>query len=319
MYISDIENFDERYMIKVLKDESTFAPFYNFWREHLLERVQRMFVYDGREFRPNKDGKIILPQKEIEMPLYFRGHVGILDYKHEMSAFNGNLHGVTKYVDEFTHYSCFSPIDSFERKIDEDIVIIDNTSLRNPLLPLIDHYAILLAHADVTLQDALINVRDCGGVPIATTEKQKKSIEEYQNKVYKGQYGVVTDIGNLGLQFVGGSRGTGQTLKEIYEVREKLIKSFYQALGIRGAFEKNNNAVDSEVTSDSALLQVNIHDMLECRKKGIEKINNLFGTDWSVELAKEIADSFVTYGDNEDENSKTDGTESNPGTKGIIE
>ena len=283
MYLDEL---DSKYRIKEFKDGCTFTYFYDFWKNHLLERVQRIFVWSGL---PET-----LPQKEIEMPLFLRGFVGICDYKSEMSAFNGTMHGVTKYIDEKTDFNAFCPIDTFTKKIDRDLIVIDNTSLRNPLLPLIHHYAILLGHADVTLADALINVRDSGGVPIATTEKQKKSIEEYQTKVYKGQYGVVTDIGNMGLQFVGGSRGTGQTLKEIYEVREKLIKSFYQALGIRGAFEKNNNAVDSEVTSDSALLQINIHDMLECRKIGAEKVNNLFGTNWSVELAPEIANEFIT-------------------------
>lgn len=294
-----LQNLNPKYAIKEFKDGSTFTYFYDFWKEHLLERVQRIFVWKGL---PDT-----LPQKEIEMPLFLRGYVGICDYKYELSAFNGTMHGVTKYIDEHTDFNAFCPIDTFTRKIDKDIIVVDNTSLRNPLLPLIHHYSIMLAHADVTLVDALINVRDCGGVPIATTEKQKKSIEEYQTKVYKGQYGVISDIGNLGLQFVGGSRGTGQTLKEIYEVREKLVKSFYQSLGIKGAFEKNNNAVDSEVTSDNALLQINIHDMLECRKKGVEKINNLFGTSWSVDLAPEINDTFINGVENED--SKTNETE----------
>lgn len=291
MYLNYISGIDEKYITKESKECSTYGYFYVFWKEHLLERVQRLFVYKGL---PDT-----LPQKEIEMPLYLRGFVGICDYKHEMSAFNGTMYGVTKYIDQFTHFNGFCPIDTITREIDKDIVVIDNTSLRNPLLPLIHHYAIMLAHTDVTLVDAMINVRDCGGVPVATNEKQKKSIEEYQTKLYKGQYGVLTDIGNQGLTYVGGSRGTAQSLKDIYEVREKLIKSFYQAIGIKGSFEKNNNAVVDEVTSDTSLLQINIHDMLECRKRGIEKVNNIFGTNWSVDLAPEILDLYKGGEDND--------------------
>lgn len=298
MYLSFINKTDERYLVKEHKESATYGYFYIFWKEHLLERVQRLFVWKGLSDT--------LPQKEIEMPLYLRGFVGVCDYKGEMSAFNGTMHGVTKYIDEFTDFNAFCPLDTFTKKINKDIVVIDNTSLRNPLLPLIHHYAILLAHNDVTLQSALINVRDSGGVAVVSTEKQKQSVEDYYNKLYKGQYGQITDIGNLGLQFVGGSRGTSQTLKDIYEVREKLIKSFYQAIGIKGSFEKTSNSVDAEVTSDTCLLQINIHDMLECRKRGADKINNLFGTDYSVDLADEILNTFDNERGANNVDSKTD-------------
>ena len=293
MYLNYIERSDPKYITKMGKECSTYGYGYIFWKEHLLERCQKLFVYEGLP-----EG---LPQKEIEMPLYLKGHVGICDYKHELTAFNGTFHGVTKYLDEFTHYNCYCPIDTFTREIGKDIVIIDNTSLRNPLLPLIHHYAVMLAHTDVTLVDSLINVRDCGGVPVAPNEKTKKSIQEYQNKLYNGQYGVITDIGLQGVDFIGNARGSAQSIKEIYEVREKLIKSFYQAIGIKGSFEKNNNAVVDEVTSDSSLLQINIHDMLDCRKKGVEKVNNLFGTSISVDLAPEILDLYRDNGRGDDD------------------
>lgn len=300
MYLNLITGLDPRYVTKMSKESTTYGYNYIFWKEHLLERVQRLFVWKGLP-----DG---LPQKEIEMPLYLRGFVGVCDYKHELTAFNGTMSGVTKYIDEFTDFCAFSPVDSFTKEIGKEIIVIDNTSLRNPLLPLIHHYSIMLAHTDVTLVDALINVRNSGGVPVVTTEKQKQSVDDYLNKLYKGQFGVVTDIGNLGLQFIGGSTGSAQSIKEIYEVREKLIKSFYQAIGIKGSFEKNNNAVADEVVSDTCLLQINIHDMLECRKKGAEKINNLFGTNISVDLAPEILDTFTNNGV-ENENDKTNITD----------
>jgi len=284
MYLNFIERQDAKYITKMGKECSTYGYGYIFWKEHLLERVQRLFVYKGL---PET-----LPQKEIELPLYLKGYVGICDYKNELTAFNGTFNGVTKYIDEFTHFNCYCPIDTFTKKINDDIIVIDNTSLRNPILPLIHHYAVMLSHTDVTLVNSLINVRDSGGVPIAPNEKTKASIEQYQNKLYNGQYGIITDLGLQGVQFVGTTRGGEQSIKEIYEVREKLIKSFYQAIGIKGSFEKNNNAVTDEVTSDTSLLQINIHDMLECRKKGIEKVNNLYGTSIVVDLAPEILDLY---------------------------
>ncbi|MCQ2608953.1 MAG: hypothetical protein MJ197_09755 [Bacteroidales bacterium] len=309
MYLENITKQTEKYITKVSKECSTYAYFYEFWKEHLLERVQRLFVY--------KNLPDTLPQKEIEMPLYLRGHVGLMHYKNELTAFNGTFSGVTKYIDEFTHYSVFSPVYSGRHEIGKDIVIIDNTSLRNALLPLIHHYAVALGHVDVTLVDALINARDSGGVPVATNEIQKKSIEDYQTKLYKGQFGYITDYGNLGVQYIGGSRGSGQSLKEIYEIREKLIKSFYQAIGIKGSFEKNNNTIVDEVTSDTSLLQINIHDMLECRQSGIEKVNAMFGTNISVDLAPEILDLYRKG--NEDNDSMGNVSKDETSTDTVVE
>lgn len=311
MYLSDLESLNSRYITKMGREQSTYPYAYTFWKEHLFERVQKLFVWECGD----------LKQKHIEIPLLLNGFVGITDYKGQMTAFNCTMSGVTIYPDEFSIANVHSPIytDTYNIintkdlpkgsppvRTNKDIVIIDNTDLRNPLFPLIHHYAMALAHADVTLIDALINVRDSGGVPIAGDEKTKQSVIEYQYKVFNGQYGAVTDEALMGLEFAGGSRGTGQTLKEIFEVREKLIKSFYQAIGVRGAFEKNNNAVDSEVTSDTPLLQLNLHDMLDCREKGCELVNNTFGTNWSVKLADEIAAQFIQEGEAEDDNSESD-------------
>ena len=121
-----------------------------------------------------------------------------------------------------------------------------------------------------------------------STEKQKQSITEYQGKIFNGQYGVVTDIGNLGIDYMGADRRTTQNIMDIMEVREKLIKSFYSDIGVRSAFEKRNNTVQAEVEADTSLLLLNLSDMLKSREKGAEKVNKLFGTNWTVHIAEEI-------------------------------
>ena len=180
------------------------------------------------------------------------------------------------------------PIYSGSREIDKDVVVIRNNSLKNPVYPLIHRYATLLAHTEVTLVNTLVNARDNGGVPIAQTEKQKQSIQNYQGKLYNGQYGVVSDLGALGVTYAGTNRQTSQDIVSIMEVREKLIKSFYSDIGVRSALEKRNNTVQAEVEADTSLLLLNLSDMIDFRKKGAEQVNKMFGTNWTVHIAKEI-------------------------------
>ena len=268
-----------RKITKLAKDSCTYNVKYAYWRDSLFERVMKLFVWENT-------GN--LKPKEIEQRLILNGHCGIANYQGELTAFYGSFYGVTKYMDEWTNYIVRCPIYTAEKKIGTDVVVIDNNSLRNPTFELVHHYATMLAHTEVSLIICLINTRDSGGVPIASTEKQKASIKEYQNQIFNGKYGVVTDVGNLGITYAGSDRKTQQDLIDIMETREKLIKSFYSDIGVRSAFEKRNNTVQAEVEADTSLLLLNLADMLRCREKACEEVNKLFGTNWSVHVAKEI-------------------------------
>lgn len=279
-FLGTFLNTDEGRKITTLAKEScTYNVKYGYWRDSLFERVMKLFVWENTgDLKP----------KEIEQRLILNGHCGIAEYKGELTAFYGSFYGVTKYMDEWTNYIVRCPIYTGTKKIGTDVVVIDNNSLRNPTFELVHHYATMLAHTEVSLINCLINARDSGGVPIASTEKQKTSIREYQNQLFNGKYGVVTDIGNLGITYAGSDRKTQQDLIDIMETREKLIKSFYSDIGVRSAFEKRNNTVQAEVEADTSLLLLNLADMLKCRERACEEVNKLFGTNWSVHVAKEI-------------------------------
>ena len=285
----DIDSKEGKEISKLARESCTFNAFYEYWRDELFERIMRLFVWENTYTLENN--KVIgVKPKEIEQRLLLQGHCGIamLPGETDLTAFFGNFYGVSKYLDERPNYMVRCPIYSGSKTIGEDIVVIDNNALRNPAYDLVHHYAILLAHAEVTLIDVTVNARDAGGVPVATTEKQKQSIAQYQGKIFNGQYGVVTDIGNIGLNYVGSDRKTTQNIQDIYQIREKLLKAFYSDIGVRSAFEKRSNSVEAEVEADTSLLLLNLADMIDCREKGAEAVNDMYGTNWKVHIAEEI-------------------------------
>lgn len=289
MFLSSNYRALENAQIKFFqKHGGSFTRFYSFWRDNLFERVMRLFVWSNTD---------PVPPKEIEMRLHLQGHVGIADLFIEdfdgssqsgLTAFFGNYYGVGKYFDEKPFYMLRCPIWAGPGTVGVDCEVISNNSLRNPTIEVVDHYAYLLAHTEVTLGGVLINARDAGGVPVATSTKQLESIKTYQKKLYNGESGVVTDNGALGVNYAGVSRQTNQNAQDIVEVRQKLLKNFYADIGIRASFEKRSNAVVSEVEADTSMLLLNNSDMLDSRKKGAERVNRLFGTKWSVQLSPEI-------------------------------
>lgn len=279
MFLEFMDTDEGRKISKLARESSTFNLGYKYWRDVLFERVMRLFVWeDTGEVKP----------KEIEQRLLLAGHCGITKLDGELTAMFGTFYGVTKYIDEWSNYTVRCPIYSGQRTIGNDIVVINNNALRNPTYMLVHHYAIMLAHVEVTLINCLVNARDAGGVPVASTEKQKQSIIEYQGKVFNGQYGVVTDIGNIGIEYMGADKRTSQNIMDIMETREKIIKSFYSDIGVRSAFEKRNNTVQAEVEADTSLLLLNLSDMLKCREDGAKEVNNMYGTKWKVHVAEEI-------------------------------
>ena len=206
----------------------------------------------------------------------------------ELTAFFGSMFGPTKYYDEWKQVNVHCPIYAGTRTIDKDAVIINNTPVRTPTFMHVHHYATMLAHSEVTLIDMLVDARDNGGVPVASTQQQFESIRAYQNKRFNGKYGVVTDLGGLGVDYAGSDRKTSQSVLDVLEARNKLVRSFYSDIGVRSAFEKKSNVNSLEIDGNDSVLEFNISTMLHQRELACEKVNGIFGTNWSVHVAEEI-------------------------------
>lgn len=266
------------------KDGGTFLQAYLYWVDNLFERIMRLFVWDG--------AGDILP-KEMESRILIKGHCGIINFydgvTEELTAMFGSFYGVGKYFDEKPFYNMYCPIWAGSGRIGYDTAIIENTSLKNACLPMVKRYAYMLAHTEVSLVKALINIRDSGGVPVATSSKQKADIEDYQQKLFNGEDGVVIDFGALGVEFAGTDRHTNQSILDIMEVRQKILKNFYSDIGIRASFDKRSNTVVNEIEADTTMLLFNITDMLEARKRSAGRVNDLFGVNWSVKVSPEIS------------------------------
>lgn len=284
MFLTDViplESKEGRKITKLARESCTFNAFFDYWRDNLFERIMRLFIWEGTgEVKP----------KEIEIRLHLQGHCGIskLPKESELTAFFGNFYGVSKYADERPYYNVRCPIYTGQRTVGKSIAVIDNNALRNPTIALVHHYATLLAHTEVTYIDTMVNARDSGGIPVANNEKQKQSIIDYQGKIFNGQYGVVADMGALGVNYAGTDRRTNQGIIDIWAVRNKIIKDFYGDIGVRATFDKRSNSVEAEIVADTSMLLLNVSDMLNSRQKGAEAVNKLYGTNWSVRLSDEI-------------------------------
>lgn len=288
MFLSDNKYLNK---IKYKQRATTYPEFYKYWLDVLFERVMRLFVWDFGE----DDSYTKVMAKEIEQRLILFGHCFVCMYNDELTVFEGQLNGVTKYNDEFDMYSVRCPVYSDNLIIADKGVVISNNKLRNDTISLCHHYATLLAHTEVTLSLLMVDIRDSNGVPVAKNDITKRSIDNYKSNIYDGVYGTVTDPGGMGVNYAGKTGSHGVNVTDVYYVRDKLIKSFLTDIGVKTALDKKTNTVSDEVNADNSLLVFDTSDMEECRKQACREINDFFNKKWDCNKSPELDYTEAIY------------------------
>ena len=253
----------------------------SYFRVKLFEKCVRLFEWNGLPF----------PQKELEMLLLSRGFAGVVDDpKAGIFVTDGSLSGVTVYPDIFTDFTYAKPTaQGGTVKINKDCVIIDNDSLRSGIIPLVNRYAVLMAHADATLRDALINMR-YDLVFSTDDDGTLDNIKDWRKKIVNGEFAPILDesLVERAIALPTQSTGKGQLAKDALEVRENLLRDFLSEIGVRSVKDKRGNMIDAEVKDNDMQLLFNISDMLKYRKDGAKWLSYFLGQEISVDLSPEF-------------------------------
>lgn len=265
MYLDEIE------MRQYKSGATKYAPFYKYWKNRLFEFVNKLFTWELED----------IPQKEIETRLILYGMCGIVKPKDKLLAVNVNLYGITNYYDEFTQFNYATPLLNGEARINENGVLIDNNTLRNDTYSIIHHYAIQLAHTEVTLINALINGRSTKTI-IADSQKSAQSVRDYRDRIYNGAPDVIVDNSFMGLDFKDEAQNSLISVKDLNELKQNILYSFYEEIGVKKSNTKKERLITDEVSANDGLLKLNIKDMFDHRLKACEDIEKVFGVKATV-------------------------------------
>lgn len=265
---------------------TTYAACYRMWWEFLAERIINLF-----KWTVNGD----IEPHHIEERLLFSGTCGITYYENRLTAFYGNLFGPTVYFDEFKYMTVFSPIFSKTFRVGKTIAVIFNNSMHGSVEKLIHLYASALAHLWVTLINSAINLRN-DGVGVVNTSFQVDAFNNYRNQLANGILQPMMDETFLDIKFPE-HRNQKIELEPIYQTCMDMLNDFYEHFGVRTVYRKKGNLITDEVLGNIQKLRVNIDDMEECRKKGCEEVNRLFGKNWEVERSYADATIYADLGD----------------------
>ena len=268
-----------------------------------LIRTQKMFNY-------NNLPKTI-PKEQLELLLQRNGYAVITKVNGELYAFYGGLGGEPNEYYLPTIATVANPALKFSKSmvIDKECVVIKNDVMFMGLMPLIQSTSYLLAQADISFKYALINGR-MKAIVTAPNDEVKASLDEMFKQIEKGSSLKVVVDDDLMNELKVSPYGTNDNGIDIIELKQYILGSFYQKLGIQSNFNMKREALNSaESALNDDILYPLIDEMLEERQKGIEKVNELYGTNISVELSsvwKQLRDQEEQAVNNEDKENKKD-------------
>lgn len=251
-----------------------------YWCNVLLGKTVRIVEWNGLPF----------PQRELEIRTLIDGYCGFVDDKKiGLMVASGGMSGVTQYYDIFTKFTYSAPTaKGGTAQIGKDCVIIQNTELRNSIYPLVFRYACLLAHCDISLKMALVNLR-MKNIIVSDDEGMADTFRAMYKKFYNGDTDALVDDGFTDAKNIAPTMSGSLGVMDCIDARNELLRMFYADIGVRFTKDKKERMIESEVSSDNQMLLFNISDMLHQREKASAEINNLFGLNTSVRLSKEFS------------------------------
>lgn len=275
--------------VTALSDTSLrLGPSIAYYNNFLFEKCIRIFEWTGLPF----------DQKVLETPAMATGYAGFLfDERYgNYVALPGGLTGVTPFEDLVrSKFVYAAPLcEGGERFIypyakGGDCVLLENTALRTPIMPLINRYSVLLSHADASIRDALINIRYNDVIP-AGDDAEADTIKAWHDKVISGEFAPIPDTSLMNRQpIIPLSMGQkGQIARDTIEARNDILRQFFAEIGLRMVKDKRSNMIEDEVSSSDMLLMFNISDMLKHRQEFAANVNDLFpDLTVSVKLSEE--------------------------------
>lgn len=179
--------------------------------------------------------------------------------------------------------------------IGKDCEILKLTPDFAGVLDIIDFYASRLAELSKGIMVGLINTK----MPViltASSDAQAETLKKIYDKVQNGEslvvYKDIEDANEI-IPRKDPFESWMQDYKDTYVVHnlledmQMLLDSFYTEIGLPVAVEKKERLVTSEADFASAQSQARISCWAETIKESLEKINKMFGTNISVEVAHE--------------------------------
>lgn len=274
---------------------------------YMYAKTLSMFEYQG--LPPS------IPVRELERLLQIGGYAFITEAPNgKLYAFHGGLGGVPCPYGNPTEIVIANPALNFYKtlKIKTDGVLIRSDDMALGLDPLFYKCNMLLAENDInmilhgysTRMQKLISASD---------DKTKESATSYLKKVIDGEVSIVAENALFDGVKIHGTSGDSVGVTGMVEYHQYVKSLMLSEIGLSTSFNmKKERMITAEVDQQDDSTFPFVYNMMKCRLHGVERINEMYGTNIEVDFGsvwnlknKQLVDDII--GNNEDELSTIDG------------
>lgn len=301
-------------------DLSNKKQAYNDYMRYFFARTNKIFKYENL---PES-----IPAKELEIQLQRFGHCGIFEHNGELYALKGSMAGRPNAYYLPTKYLIANPYLDIHGEFivnsgDKDTLIIaGNDTMYQGLTPLIGRTSKQLVENDISLMMANFNSR-MSAIISAADDATLQGIKDYAKAIVDGKLSIAI-ADNKFFESLKVSptaqASSNEKITDLLEFNAFLQGQLFKMLGIPFSTNKKREAVlSSEVEQDDNSCQPFIDDMLSTRREWVEKVNQKFGTQITVDFdgvwkKLEQERNNEVNNEEEDETNKDDLNEGEVGT-----
>lgn len=283
-----------------------FKQNYDFYFKWLSNKVCSAFI-----IKDNSDDRSFSEKINwdyFKLNLILDGSICVTDFNNKLYACIGNPGGEPDEYYKPTIFTIANPIlGSKQVKDGKDGVIIYNTAidafaytghsfvLSGGLYDLISQTATLLADNIISINCNQINSRVLAFVT-AESESQAVAGEAVMKRMYAGKpYQILRSdlIDKINVNPLNTS-AVGTNLTQLVELHNYIIANFFQSIGIKSNnVMKRERLINSEIDSQNDYLKISLLEILTSWQKGFDKLNEIYGTDISVNLNPALLDELL--------------------------
>lgn len=248
--------------------------------DYMLAKTLGMFAYSGL---PET-----IPQRELERLLQLNGYAFITEHEGALYAFSGGMGGERDAYNRPTTINVSNPALGISKtfNLKADGVLITNDSVGMGLKPLFDRFNTLLVENHITMHLNNFNTR-LTKVISAGDDRTRESAERFLKKLDDGEMSVIGENAFFeGVKVHGNGGNSSPSITSLVEYHQYLKAALYSEVGIDSPFNMKRERLNiAEVEQDSSAIAVLVDNMMFCRKEGLEKVNEKYGLEISVNFA----------------------------------
>lgn len=264
--------------------------------DYMLAKTLSMFEYENL---PDS-----LPYRELEYLLQTNGYAFITEVNGELYALSGAIGGAVDAYNRPTQITINNVALDFNKTLSlkDDGVLIKNDDMLIGLIPLFEKTNTMLIENDINMILYGYNSR-IKTLISASDDKTRESADSYLKKVIDGEVGVIAENALFdGIRSQTASNGQGTSITAITEYHQYIKASLYNEIGLSSNFNmKRERLISAEVDQSEDSLFPYVYNMMKCRLKAIEQVNQKYGTDFEVDFGsvwhfknRQLVDDIVT-------------------------